>query len=90
MKSVHFKLLVWAQNRGEKLWFVTANFSSRKYPGLTVSRHNMDVRDLENELAVPKEPGNLHCALLTSLHCAMGNTSHHGYRCLILFKVCNR
>lgn len=89
MKPAHFKLLVWTQTRVEKLWFVIANFSTRKY-GLTGSRHNMDVSDLGNELAVPKKHASLHCALLTSLHCAMGNTSQHSYHCLTSFNVCNR
>lgn len=55
MKPVHPKL-VWTQNRGEKLCFVTVNFSTRKYPDLTVSRPDMSDRDLEIELAVPKKP----------------------------------
>lgn len=55
MKPVHLKLLVWSQNRGEKLCFVTVNLSTRKCPDLTVSRPDMDDRDLETELAVPKE-----------------------------------
>ena len=50
----------------------------------------MDDRDLETELAVPKEPASLRCALLTSLCCAMGNTSHQGYHWLRSFNVCNR
>lgn len=77
-KPVHLKLLVWTQTRDRKLCFVTINFSTRKYPGLIVSRPNMDDRDLETELTVPKELASLHCALLTSLGCTMENTSHHG------------
>lgn len=89
MKPVHLKLLVWTQTRGEKLCIVTANFT-RKYPDLFVSRPNMDDRDLKTGLSVPKEPASLHCALLTSLCCAIGNASHQGYHWLRSFNVCNR
>lgn len=70
MEPVYLKLLVWTQRRGKKLSFVIVSFSTRKYPGLTVSRPNVDNRDLETELA------SLCCALLSSLCCTMGNTSH--------------